>query len=87
MSYSIRIRKAAQKSLARLSQPHQDRIVAAIRDLREEPRPPGCKKLSGREAWRIRVGDYRIIYEIQDNELIVVVVLVGHRRDIYQSRH
>jgi mRNA interferase RelE/StbE len=86
VTYSIRIKKAAQKSLARISQAHQDRIIVAIRDLGKDPRAPGCKKLSGREAWRIRVGDYRIIYEIQDRELVVVIVLVGHRGDMYQSK-
>ncbi|MFB1488531.1 MULTISPECIES: type II toxin-antitoxin system RelE/ParE family toxin [unclassified Thiocapsa] len=86
MSYSIRIKKSAQKSLARISRPYQERIIGAIRDLGTDPRPPGVKKLSGREAWRIRVADYRIIYEIQDTELVVVVVLVGHRGEIYQSK-
>lgn len=86
MSYSIRINKVAQKSLAKISQSYQDRLIAVIRDLGNDPRPAGCKKLSGRDAWRIRVGDYRIIYEIQNSELIVIVVLVGHRSEIYRSK-
>jgi mRNA interferase RelE/StbE len=68
-----------------IPQPYRDRIIAAVRNLAEEPMPSGVKKLTGREAWRIRVGDYRIIYEIQDQALIVLVVSIGHRRDIYQS--
>lgn len=86
MIYSVRIKRSAQKSLARISRTHQDSIIEEIRGLEIEPRPSGCKKLSGREAWRIRVGNYRIIYEIQDRELIVVVVLVGHRSEIYKSK-
>lgn len=73
MRYSIRIQRTAQKSLAKILRSHQDKIVGAIKELENEPRPLGCKKLSGRDAWRIRVGDYRIIYEIQDAELIIVV--------------
>ena len=83
--YSIRINKAAQKSLAKISQPYQDKIIVAMRDLGNEPRPLGCKKLSGRNAWRIRVGDYRIIYEIQNSELVVIVILAGHRSEIYKK--
>lgn len=72
----------SQSPLKRLS---QDRIIAAIRSLAEEPRPSGVKKLTGREAWRIRVGNYRIIYEIHDQALIVLVVSIGHRQDVYRS--
>ena len=87
MRYSIKIKRTAQKSLAKMSQSLQDRIVEVIKELENEPRPPGCKKLSGRDAWRIRVGDYRIIYEIQDAELIVVVIiLVGHRSEVYKTK-
>ena len=61
------------------------RIQAAIELLAETPRPPGAKKLSGGSGdWRVRTGDYRIIYEIRDAQLIVLVVAMGHRRDIYQ---
>jgi len=86
MNYSIKIKRTAQKSLARISQPNQNKIVEAIKALEIEPRPSGCKKLSGREAWRIRVGHYRIIYEIQESELIILVVVVGHRSQVYQVR-
>ncbi|MEW5948302.1 MAG: type II toxin-antitoxin system RelE/ParE family toxin [Thermodesulfobacteriota bacterium] len=58
--------------------------MAAIQGLSEDPRPSGVKKLTGRNAWRIRVGNYRVIYEIQDNSLVVLVVSVGHRKEIYR---
>lgn len=85
MTYRLRIERRAQKALAKISQPHQDRIVEAIRALANDPRPPGTKKLSGRNGWRLRVGAYRVIYEIQDEELVVLVVSIGHRREIYRS--
>ena len=82
MSYSVEVRKSAQKSLARISPPYQQRILEAIRQLGDAPRPQGAKKLTGREAWRIRIGAYRVIYEIHDDRLLVLVVVVGHRGDI-----
>ena len=84
MIYALSIRRGAQKNLLALSASEQERVIAAIRKLAHNPRPAGVKKLSGREAWRIRVGDYRVIYEINDNELTVLVVDVGHRREIYR---
>ena len=83
MRYEVLIEKRAQRALGKVVQPHRDRIVSAIRGLSGDPRPPGVKKLSGREAWRIRVGSYRILYEISDTELVVLVVAVGDRRDVY----
>ena len=61
-----------------------ERLKEAIGKLADEPRPPGCRKLTGREGWRLRVGDYRVIYEVNDREQTVVVLHVGHRRDVYQ---
>lgn len=84
MTYSVSILRSAQKLLGSLSPASQDRIVAAIRRLASNPRPPGVKKLAGREAWRIRVADYRVIYEIVDADLTILVVDVGHRREIYR---
>jgi mRNA interferase RelE/StbE len=83
--YSIQIKKSAQKSLAKISCLDQEKIIIAIHDLGNDPRPLGCKKLSGRDAWRIRVGDYRVIYEIKNSELFIVVILVGHHSDIYKK--
>ena len=84
MSYELEIIRRAQKALARL--PHQDyeRTRDAIRALAEDPRPPGSKKLTGRAGWRLRVGRYRVLYEIEDKVRIVRILDVGHRRDIYR---
>jgi len=84
MRYAIEILRPAQKQLAKLDRQNQPRIIEAIRKLAEEPRPQGCKKLSGRFAWRIRTGSYRIIYEIHDKKLLVLVVSIGDRKDIYR---
>ena len=84
MSYRLEITRRAQRALARLQPRDLDRTREAIAGLSEEPRPPGCKKLTGREAWRIRVGRYRVIYEIEDVVRVVTVVEVGHRRDVYR---
>lgn len=84
MTYSVFIQRSAQESLAQIPKRDQDRIFESIRALALEPRPHGVKKLSGRDAWRIRIGDYRIIYEIQDVRLLVLVVAIGHRKEIYR---
>lgn len=84
MSYQIVILRRAQKELAKLSESEYNRVVTAIQALSEVPRPPGCIKLTGREAWRIRIGQYRVIYEIIDAACIVTVVDVDNRRDIYR---
>lgn len=81
--YAIRISKAAQKELDKLSDKLAEPILHAIADLAFDPRPYGYKKLKGLNGYRIRVGDYRIIYEIKDNLLLVKVINVGHRKDIY----
>ncbi len=60
------------------------RIVLRIEALEAEPRPSGCKKLTGSELWRIRVGDHRVVYSIEDDKLVVLVVSVGHRREVYR---
>lgn len=84
MTYQLQIERRAQKALARIGQPHQNRLIA-IRGLAADPRPPSAKKLSGREGWRVRVGAYRIIYEIHDDQLLVLVLSLGHRREIYRG--
>ena len=82
--YKIVFRKSVAKDLRRI--PNQDvrRILATVDSLSEEPRPSGIEKLSGQEKYRARQGNYRIIYEIKDDEVVVVVVKVGHRRDVYR---
>ena len=84
MSYAVFILRRAQKELAKLPDEAYERTKEAIWSLAGEPRPTGCQKLTGREGWRIRVGDYRVIYEIDDAQRVVTVLHVGHRRDIYR---
>jgi len=82
--YTVLILPSAQKQLSKLPNAIATRIEDRMLDLEGDPRPPGCKKLKGRDAWRIRIGDYRLIYEINDGKLIVTVISIGHRRDVYQ---
>jgi len=83
--YEVKIARRAVKSLARLPRREQQRIRAAIDLLADEPRPPGCVALKGEDrAYRVRIGDYRIVYEVHDDRLVVLVVRVGHRRDVYR---
>jgi len=84
MRYSLHILRRAQKELAGLPPRDYERACDAIRALADEPRPHGCSKLIGREGWRIRTGDYRVVYEIDDEEQSVTIVHVGHRRDVYR---
>jgi len=84
VKYTVLILRGAQKELAQLSTESYGRVRDAIRELAINPRPPGCLKLTGREGWRIRVGDYRVVYEIDDKERTVTVLHVGHRRDVYR---
>jgi mRNA interferase RelE/StbE len=84
MRYSVIVQRRAQKRIARFPTNIQDRIERGLQALSDEPRPPGSRKLRGKEGWRIRVGDYRAIYEIDDEAREVIVVDVGHRRDIYR---
>lgn len=83
MKYDLLIKRSAQKQLANIPRPNRDRIITAVRSLADDPRPAGVRKLTGRDAWRIRIGEYRIIYEIYDDALLVLVVSIGHRRDVY----
>ena len=84
MAYLVGVERRAQKQIARLSTEMQDRVEAALQALTEEPRPPGCRRLTNRGGWRIRVGDFRIVYEIDDDQRAVTVLRVGHRRDVYR---
>jgi mRNA interferase RelE/StbE len=87
MTYQIEVIRTAVKQLAKLPRRDQRRIRDAIDELAEAPRPTGAKKLVGSDfTWRLRVGDYRVIYEIRDERLLVLVICIGHRRDIYRSR-
>lgn len=83
MAYNVTLKKRAIKALEKINEPYYSSIKEAIYNLADNPRPQGYKKLKDRHAYRIRVADYRIIYEIQDNILLVDVVDLGHRKDIY----
>jgi mRNA interferase RelE/StbE len=84
--YRVEVARRAVRELASLARPEQQRIRAAIDLLAEDPTPPGATKLTGeRRAYRVRVGDYRIVYEILDDRLLVHVVRIGHRRGVYRS--
>ena len=84
--YRIELRPAAAHALKKIPRRDQDRIRGAITLLAEDPRPPASRALSGRPGYRVRVGDYRILYTIDDGVLLVVVVTIGHRRDVYERR-
>ncbi|MDX2025183.1 type II toxin-antitoxin system RelE/ParE family toxin [Microcella sp.] len=83
MSYRIELRPAAVRALKNIDHRDRDRIRGAIALLSDDPWPPAAKPLRGRPAWRVRVGDYRVIYTIDDGVLLIVVVTLGHRRDVY----
>ena len=84
-SLRIEFARSATKDLRAIDRQWIPRIMAAIESLAEDPRPVGCKKPAGSEhTYRIRVGDYRVIYDIRDGELVVFVVRVRHRRDVYR---
>lgn len=84
MSYQVTLTRRAQRQLNAIAEPHHARIEARMADLGDNPRPHGCLKLTGQPFWRIRVGHYRVVYEIHDEQLLVAVIEVGHRRDVYR---
>lgn len=84
MSYQVIVRRSAGKVLARISRGDRQRISAALLALRNDPRPPGTVRLKGIDQWRIRVGDYRVIYEIRDHVLLVTIIKIGHRSQVYR---
>jgi mRNA interferase RelE/StbE len=87
LSYAIEILDSARKAIAALPKADRGRVDARIRGLSDEPRPQGAAPLkgTGRALWRVRAGDYRVIYRIEDSRLVVVVVHFGHRRDVYRG--
>lgn len=84
-SYDLVFKRSVAKDLRALPKADVKRILQRIRLLADDPRPPGCEKLSGLERYRVRQGIYRIVYEIDDHVLTVLVVKIGHRRDVYRS--
>ena len=83
-SYRLLIKASAAREVEALPRRERTRVVDRIRQLAADPRPPGSEKLSGEEKYRIRQGNYRILYSIDDADASVLVVKVGHRRDVYR---
>jgi mRNA interferase RelE/StbE len=87
VTFDVRIAPAALRQLRKLDPAGRRRVQAVIELLADDPRPPAARQLvGGAGEWRVRTGDFRIIYEIHDRELVILVVKVGHRRDVYE-RH
>jgi mRNA interferase RelE/StbE len=84
VTYRVDIRPAAARALRKVDHQDRPRIQAAIALLAQDPRPPGARALRGRDGYRVRVGDYRINYTVDDGVLVVVVVTLGHRRQVYE---
>jgi len=83
LTYTIQILPVAARAIRKLPPEAKRRIQAVIELLADDPRPPAAKKLTARPEWRVRTGDYRVLYRIEDRVLTVVVVHAGHRRDVY----
>lgn len=83
--YELRIRPSVARDLKDVPKADVRRILARIRSLTDNPRPPGCEKLSGAELYRVRQGAYRIVYEILQAAVVVEVIRVGHRREVYRG--
>ena len=83
-SFELRVRPSVAKDLKAILRQSVLRILDKIESLREDPRPVGCEKLSGQERYRIRQGCYRIVYSVFDDEIVVEIVKVGHRKDVYR---
>ncbi len=84
MIYALRILPRAEKELSALDSKPYESVKNRIYNLRDEPRPPGCRKLADHPGWRIRVGNYRVVYEIDDTAKTVTVLRVGDRKEIYR---
>jgi mRNA interferase RelE/StbE len=82
--YEILIERTAKKQLAAIQEPFLSNIEGAILGLANNPRPAGCKKLVNRPGYRIRVGNYRVIYSIEDKQLLILVIDIGHRQGVYK---
>jgi mRNA interferase RelE/StbE len=83
-SYSIQIRRSAEKEIEQLPNKDRGKIIRRIEELRDDPRPAGTKKLSGEEKYRLRQGNYRVLYEVHDDIVTIVVVKVADRKDAYR---
>ena len=84
MSYKILFTRQSEKDLSNLPKLDFRKVEVAIAKLADNPRPPKSKKLTARDSWRIRIGNYRVIYLIEDDNLIVIVIEIGHRKEVYK---
>jgi mRNA interferase RelE/StbE len=84
-SYELVFKRSVAKDLRAFPKQDVKRILTRVRALAEDPRPPGCEKLSGGDRYRVRQGVYRIVYEIDDARVVVLAVKIGHRRDVYRA--
>jgi len=86
-NYRIEVSATAEKQIRKLNKAEQLRVLRAIQQLAHEPRPPGTRKLRGyNDLYRIRIGTHRILYSIESNRLLIIILKVGHRRDVYRER-
>jgi len=83
--YKVLIKESAVKELEKIPRKYLKQIIGRIQSLAHDPRPQGCQKMSAKERYRIRQGDYRIVYSIQDDELTIHIYKIGHRREVYRS--
>jgi mRNA interferase RelE/StbE len=83
LRYAIQIKRSAEKEMDRLPQVIFARVAAALLSLENDPRPRGCRKLRGSEQYRLRIGEYRVLYTVADSERLVEIAAVGHRKDVY----
>ena len=83
-SYSLVVKKSAERELRALPKADLRRITGRIHGLAHDPRPPGHEKLSGQDHYRVRQGDYRVVYAIDDNRRLITIVKIGHRREVYR---
>jgi len=84
VSYRVALARSAERELTALQADIKKRVEVALRRLTEEPRPPGARKLAYGTGWRVRVGDYRVLYTISDESHLVTVFAIGHRREVYR---
>ena len=83
-SYSLRFKRSVRKDVKSIPRPDMERILNAVDGLADNPHPPGAKPLTGRDAWRLRVGKYRVIYSVDHDNVIVEVIKIGHRGAVYR---
>jgi mRNA interferase RelE/StbE len=81
--YEVTVLPSAQKEIIKLPKQVQSKVLKALVSLSENPRPNGCKKLIGSDCWRFRIGEYRIVYSIEDNVLLIEIIRVAHRKEVY----